>query len=372
MNHSIKPFLRRTEPYSGESLPSLMARLAQLNYYPRLERLVQLCAGQYSPETLLRPPDVGALNYFASLVQQPSPQLYQHTLYRFAKTLTPLPVRLEQWVLTEQNRVLVLPKGVWVRHTLSEQKAQFCPLCLQQQPYHRLTWATLAITTCLEHHCLLWDCCPHCSEKVSVEDVVRNHCHHCQGRLSEAEMIDLKGDVVGLACQQALQAWLVGQTGSLSIAEAEPRALYWLLVGLQRLILSDETTWRRVKQDTTLSLPKRIKKSDQSPSIRHDWSTMAFKGVQNWPQGLFDLFDTYFFDEKGRRRKTALPVSSWYKQHWQHSALNFLHQAITTYLKKRGGRIVGLLPYAHQGHSQPRCNPSFAVTGQQLALWPKV
>ena len=47
----IPPLLRRTQLLPGESLPSLLERLAQLNYYPSLRMLSCICCDHMDTPT---------------------------------------------------------------------------------------------------------------------------------------------------------------------------------------------------------------------------------------------------------------------------------------------------------------------------------
>lgn len=62
---------------------------------------------------------------------------------------------------------------------------RYCPACLDEQPYYRLTWRFLALSGCVLHGCSLLDTCGHCLTPISLLPR-RPHiacCPTCQGNL---------------------------------------------------------------------------------------------------------------------------------------------------------------------------------------------
>lgn len=47
-------------------------------------------------------------------------------------------------------------------------RPKFCPLCLQENHYHRMLWDYSLITVCLTHRCLLIADCPKCGGKLDI------------------------------------------------------------------------------------------------------------------------------------------------------------------------------------------------------------
>lgn len=65
---------------------------------------------------------------------------------------------------------------------------RYCPVCLLEHSYYKLTWRFTCIPGCLEHGCYLHDCCPHCQMPLRLLplhlDV--NTCPECGGHLADS------------------------------------------------------------------------------------------------------------------------------------------------------------------------------------------
>lgn len=65
---------------------------------------------------------------------------------------------------------------------------RYCPLCLQEQPYYRLTWRFLSLTGCPRHGCRLFDRCGTCNQPIRLlHNIIQvGVCPACQTPLSTA------------------------------------------------------------------------------------------------------------------------------------------------------------------------------------------
>ena len=85
--------LRRTQLLPGESLPSLLERLAQLNYYPHSGVLGWICReriGDSAPQNnIARPKQAQTFFQLAQLTQISPEELFAASDHRFAPKSTP-------------------------------------------------------------------------------------------------------------------------------------------------------------------------------------------------------------------------------------------------------------------------------------------
>jgi hypothetical protein len=56
----------------------------------------------------------------------------------------------------------------------------YCPVCMNENPYHRLIWVAKDITVCTKHNIKLVNTCSHCAKEIRYNQIKRLHeCPHC-------------------------------------------------------------------------------------------------------------------------------------------------------------------------------------------------
>lgn len=281
-----KPLLRRAPLAPGESLPSLLVRLGRLNYYASptiLERVI--LAGVDWPDSVECPHRRDLFERLALLTGVPAFELYQASDHRF------LPSPAQYAALCEQR----LPRRILPKNRAglrSSRAAQFCPYCLQEDPYQRLRWRPAAVTLCLTHHCLLTVGCPDCQAVVSIASLVRGQCAECHGDLghprSSPQGLGEWEEVV----QQTLWAWLLGEDSpapQYAWPRQAPETLYHLAEVLAFGVLTNPE--RFASADSACLVP--------NPPLEHlaqlpgcgpatlGWAySLALRGMTHWPEGL--------------------------------------------------------------------------------------
>ena len=150
MTDCTVPLLRRTPLLPGESLPSLVERLAQLNHYGGTSVLTWLCRAQQaflgSPDRVGRPLCGGTFLRLAHLTQLPVAELIAASAHYFTPALAPTgaaPTTADWLVTPDQPRALPSRAHLSLRPIAA---AQYCPQCLQQAHYHRLSWLPAPVT----------------------------------------------------------------------------------------------------------------------------------------------------------------------------------------------------------------------------------
>lgn len=69
------------------------------------------------------------------------------------------------------------------------QYLRFCPKCIEQWGYYRLTWRFSSIKYCLEHCCHLLDRCGYCDQAIPLlpSPITFGQCPHCQKELQSCQ-----------------------------------------------------------------------------------------------------------------------------------------------------------------------------------------
>jgi hypothetical protein len=289
-----RPFLRRSSLQPGESLPSLLARLAELNRYSRA-LLFSLCFEAEQVGRSIRRLDnddhpVKAATYerLAILTGLPAPELHAATIHRYAPPFIPPHLhQRRQWAFGEPT----LPHwpNAYNPDFRASRRAQFCPTCLNEAPYHRLIWTPIAIAACLRHMCMLVNRCPRCEHPVSIPMIITTHCQTCGANLLEAPARSLAEDDFGLFSQRSLCAWLEGTPLPLcpwatSLPAHPPAVLYNLVKGLKSLI------WGRLNPVALATQPsdKAVQRAaEEEPWVQYEVTRLAVRATIDWPNGLW-------------------------------------------------------------------------------------
>lgn len=343
--------LRRTQFLPGESLASLLERLSQLNYLPYPRTLSRICCKQLQApaglDNLARPKWVETFLRLADLTHIFPEDLYAASDHRFAPFLTPpgqSPVELP-WI-GSTSKVMLTP-GLAHGRLRSALSAQYCPRCLEDAAYHRLSWIPTAAAICLQHRCLLVNQCPQCQKRIAIQEIVRQRCRVCQADLSTAETFSVEGDELGLLSQQMIQSWLglvADPPDQFDFPSDYPAVLYRFLENLLRRLLVCWKDWPNLSAPLD-GLNGYITASGQhltaltSGEIFH-LCKAAFTGVMNWPDGLFQFLDAYcgypFAQNSTVYVKRLEPVrQGWFQAEWQNPDFEFMQQGFVNYTVAR-------------------------------------
>lgn len=143
------------QPEDFESFTSYLSRLAYLNGMRRVKALNRLLeiplVRQRYVQDLAPNNDFGKLPTLAAC---PENRLYYTTCLPLVSHFSHFPAT---------------PKSCssFLAHSLSPVQ-RFCPDCLRQKQYYKLTWSFLALSGCAIHHTTLLDCCSHCGSQIPM------------------------------------------------------------------------------------------------------------------------------------------------------------------------------------------------------------
>jgi excisionase family DNA binding protein len=337
----------------GESLPSLLARLAKVNNYePRsiLSSIIRESAnlGQIKR---LGCPSQALFEIIMALTNIEICDLYKASAHYFTCILTPPEIEIECIELSDFLSVPFLLRGIANKNLRPENAGQFCPLCLKASAYHRLIWLPLASAVCLEHKCLLVNACPRCEDRVGIQDIIESRCSRCKTDLTEAQSLSVANDSFGLFTQGVIQTWLMeGRSPvctTFSLPDQMPRDLYRVVDGMRISILQVNQDWPLLHhadiQQHSVGLLPDARAQTLTPYQSYCLYATACKGIIDWPRG-FHLFLTAYRDREKKSRYADNSIYNgvtdelgnlyvqWLNRHWKQPTLSFVDEAFKQYL----------------------------------------
>lgn len=432
---AVPPLLVPCELYEGESLRSYLVRAAAANYYEPLDLLPRVAleglnlgpessasagvAGQDEGtetsdagakhgtvgsvgsggtvwlERAWRPDHPAVFDRLCRLTGTAELELYNASEHRFGGVVTPPGEPVATIRLRSGGGEAALPllsRRHASRHIRPEHRAQYCPMCLRERPYHRVEWLPAAICICTRHSALLADSCPRCGGQVSTRAVALGRCE-CGGKLASSPWVDVAADEFGMEAQLIVRSWLLGEDESTSalasllarrhdILDAPPRALYRIMFGLMvsaslappawpflhpypaqartasKPGCSDAGTAGGIGGDTAAggpqpiqaraTLPRSYDRSSQA--ARYPCAATAVRALAHWPEGFYEFLDAYAArDVKGRppggiERSTLYTdlgalYSTWVEDEWRGEAYATLQTAINAYAAQHYGLV---------------------------------
>lgn len=360
---SIQPLLSHPPLVPGESLPSLLARLAKLNSYePRriLFTLIRelgkvkdnrgLEKAKYSNK-LGCPSQITLFECIGALTTNALHELYKATAHYFTPILTPPENEIEYLDLAHGLSVPLLSKGIAHRQVRPEKVSQFCPQCLKVAVYQRLVWLPFASAACLEHKCLLVNSCPKCGKQIGIQDIIEASCSRCKTNLKEVQTISLENDCFGLFTQSLIQSWLMEgispTTTFYPLPQQMPRDLYRVIDGMRLSIRQVTQDWPLLHHVNIQQSLFRLLPAPQAGSLTPYQSyclyATACKAIIDWPNGFYQFLTAYRNREK-RSRYRNHPIENgigdelgylyliWLNQSWKQPTLEFVQKAFNQYL----------------------------------------
>jgi hypothetical protein len=337
--------LRRSRLLPGESISSLLIRLAKANYYNPYTLLSDhiqstIKAQGQARDRLSYPYQLLTYECIATMTKIEVSRLHAATPHNFALVTTP---PSETVKLLDGISAPLLAPGIASKQLHPTYAGRFCPMCLKASAYHRLTWMSIAVSACLEHSCLLLNCCHSCGKEVPIRDIVTTQCSRCKSDLTEANTLSLADDKFGLLSQSIVQSWLMNsitpQDTATMLSAQSPRVLYRVMDGLQQVIraqANSEWTYLHTVNGTsfTFNQERRI----LTPYESYCLYTTAFKGLINWPNGFYNFLQAYQGQMPANRSAYGGPKANlgnlytqWLQGYWQYPAFDFVQKAFEEY-----------------------------------------
>lgn len=351
MNILPSALLRRRPLLPGESLSSLLMRLAKANNYDAPYILIGLAlakgAGQgYARDISANVSQLATFERLEALTRIDRGDLYASTPHRFASLITPPEILIESLSISGNVSVPLLARGVAQVQLRPEYAVQFCPECLKSQAYHRLIWTPVATAACLEHKRLLAAQCPECNKRIRVRDIVKACCSNCNCLLTRAQTLSIEDDEFGLYSQRVIQSWLMGtevpSLAEYSLYEQPPRTLYRLLHGFRVAMMVVTSEWSyfhhlQIKMQNPTSMEK-AKPQSLTPHQFYCMYATALKAIINWPEGFYEFLNAYrtvTIKDKPLGHAVGYDLGrlyNWLERRLQHDAYAFVEEAFVRYL----------------------------------------
>lgn len=369
--------LRLAHLCPGESLPSLLARLTVLNgyknlttirwlagvdWYSRRRALATGAEGDMGQGRLMddpyRPEKPATYDRLSKLTGISPIELYRASVHAFAPIATQAARSI---TLSNAGVDYVLPlsstQSTPILH--NHRDSYYCPICLQSEPYQRLSWLYKGCAACLEHKVLLVKGCHACGAKVSVLDIVKACCERCAADLSDAPTVDISGDQLGLLSQRIIQAGILGQPMDAKVRVEygipdEPLSvlylfLHGLTINIARKVQKLGKPWTYLHSpDTSLiaHTPCQVEDSKREYIL----SATSTKALLDWPSGFHVFLDEYRTARSNPRVDSSTVIiadldhlyTSWLNWHWQESELSFIQRAFDQYLLDRQAQLPSL------------------------------
>lgn len=337
--------LRHGKPLPRESLPSFVARLAQLNYYDPVTIIQTLLFEGQEKDKLEWPSKGTTYERLFDLTWLGPLRLHDATGHYFADVLTPLEMTVELLHVPGGESLTILPRKIAQQQLRPAHAVQFCPLCLRRTPYHRIDWMPIAASACITHRRMLVDRCPGCQKRVSVREIVEQClCKKCGTDFREADSARLEKDDFGLLSQRFIR-WCLGlgrvPTESLprKLSPHSFRAVFCFLTGLVDSIKIWGSDWKHLYRPVTrLSLePFDRIRGRPTPDQSYRLYATAFKALVEWPQGFYEFLDAYK-RQGDKREKEGLfgdlgrLYTRWLSGRWLDPEFDFVQRALSQYL----------------------------------------
>lgn len=108
----------------------------------------------------------------------------------------------------------------------------YCPKCLEEKMYYRLTWKIEEIKICNKHKIELLDSCPHCNHKIDYNKIISlGSCSNCRKELSvniEKEIVDSNYFLYQTYLYEGWSKLIYGEYSKMNSQEIAYKILYIL------------------------------------------------------------------------------------------------------------------------------------------------
>jgi hypothetical protein len=263
--------INRVVPYPDESIRGYMIRLSQANRTtPRkLYKLSSLIAG-VDPRSLLMITGKVDISKLCELTNVDEHCLLRSTFF----------YQMGMYG-GEDEKIL---RHISSFGMCSTGFCQVCPVCLNEQPYHRKHWEIRVITTCHTHQCKLVSNCPKCKLYISPIRRFVTHCN-CGFDLRRCNIEKVPKSETFLA--EWIYGKLLNTQSSYSFSSNEVQELslrHFLYLHILFCYYYFQVTSSQVK----VTYSKVFK-----PIHLHETTTRTFQMFADWPRSFHSFIDNY-------------------------------------------------------------------------------
>jgi TniQ len=196
----MKTLLNKVIPKPNESLYSIFYRVARANYFEHLGSMLRHIATDIY---------VTNCNYIDEKLVKASILLELGSMSN---------IEVEKYILNKYNHLLVNSVNFPTETSANFQShrvyqkydTKFCPLCIQEDFYHRLEWDISLVTMCHKHQVKLIDSCPNCKGKILLNRFMRNECK-CGFNFLQTKKYMIEENELVRKAQNAIYQYLMGK-----------------------------------------------------------------------------------------------------------------------------------------------------------------
>ncbi len=337
---TARPLLQRSPLFPGETLQSLLIRLTILNHYASPSVLEEVLQFQW-PDSMEAPASSRAFERLEQLTEIPAMDLLMASDHSVTPALPPTKKNKNQTLSPIKEAMQWIPEPQ-VQDFHPAKASWYCPKCLEEEAYQRLSWRPAAMATCLQHDCLLLDRCPNCQQAVSVLGLVLAHCPKCLADLRQAETISVAEDRWGWTSQATILEWRTNT----SLADPgygwpeQPSALVCSLaegLAVGALFLSEFLPPHPQKPAKPLKLYRLNDIQLHALPAEVFWAySRALEFMSNWP----DEFRTFLYLaapelESNLLSNLGLFYSYWIATRWKHLDYTFIQEVLENFQRDR-------------------------------------
>ncbi|WP_321575645.1 TniQ family protein [Paenibacillus guangzhouensis] len=87
---------------------------------------------------------------------------------------------------------------------IMKNKVKYCPICIQENHYHRTEWCFMPIHLCIKHNLLLIDECPECGHDINLRAFTNRRCEICSFSYENTASSDVIDNFIFIESQQQL------------------------------------------------------------------------------------------------------------------------------------------------------------------------
>ncbi|KRE48409.1 TniQ family protein [Paenibacillus sp. Soil724D2] len=208
---------------------------------------------------------------------------------------------VESISINNTNRILLPLNQSWYNKIIQKNNLKFCPLCVQENFYHRLEWCILPLRMCTKHFVLLQEGCCSCNQPLDLYDFIQRRCKFCLSRLNRINLDHIQCDVFS-GSQLSLATTLIHKEKS-AIFELQAND-YLELVFASFMFLDGLTDFTGFSHETLDIFHNR--KSKTKNSLNH---AIAFSNADwmyaKFPIHFFHVLDLFLSKTKGMKRYGA-------------------------------------------------------------------
>ena len=334
-------FVCRPRPYPDESLLSYLLRIKAANGYKLLGWITcwpRDIAGVPLPNRLTTTNDVTFLRMLAEATVVPVQDVYRMTLNRYAAVLAVPGTVLETVCLDSSEWLTMAPtprlSNRWAR---PDETTAFCPHCLEEASYHRLSWLLYPVFACIQHQNWLRDTCADCGQPTSVQEVVGRCCQQCGGIFAQMPAIPLSPEAGHV--QGCLLDLLQGNPVSNGdLPPLTPQAVFRLLDGLCAAIRPFVPSWPMFYWPEHMPLQPFPKHGHMAMSVYQFGAlyTSVWPALAQWPHG-FHTFLRQYCEQSPAHAVTMTQLlgnfyAVWLEHNWRHPDLEPVQTAFNEYV----------------------------------------